>query len=405
MLPFASQEPMCYQIRVRGQLDPRWSDWLEEFVITSSGEDSLLTGSVPDQAALHGVLGRIRDLGLTLVSIQPLEKENKMTLNTTQIRPFDLRCDLDAMTDLIETSFAGELANWGGDFREQVRLAKQMVPMLSVLSYLSKNFQHVFDGFVCEDNGRMVSMVNVQKAGFDIKRWTIGNVATHPDYQRRGLARQLITRALEHARSLGAEVVTLDVRAAALPAYNLYRSLDFVHYDSLTALNLENIPNLDVLPLPPGYTLRAMKLGEWQPRYALAQYETPQAVQDFLSVSEADFRVLPIEHLTSLLAQNIQQMKIQRWGVERGGELVAVMSLVAQKKSKVHHGLSMRIHPAHRQALAKPLLSLALNALQAYPKNILRTEIRTTYTDLMDVFKRAGFIEIEANHRLGLKFK
>lgn len=398
-------EAICYRICVRGILDPKWSEWFDDFAITQVDGDSLLTGLIRDQAAMHGVLARIRDLGLTLVSIQLLEKENKMMLNTAHLRPFDLRRDMDAMTDLIEAAFAGELANWGGDFREQVRMAKQMVPILSVLSRLSKNFQHVFDGFVCEDNGRMVSMVNVQKAGFDIKRWTIGNVATHPDYQRRGLARQLVTRALEHARSLGAEVITLDVRAAALPAYNLYRSLDFVHYDSLTALKLEIIPSLEVLPWPPGYTLRAMKLGEWQPRYALAKRETPQAVQDFLSVSEADFRVLPIEYLTSLLAQNLQQMKIQRWGVERSGELVAGMSLVAQKKSKVHHELSMRIHPAHRQALAEPLLTLALNALQAYPKNILRTEIRTTYTDLIEVFKKVGFIEIEANHRLGLKFK
>ncbi len=74
MLSFTSQEPLFYQILVRGRLDPRWSDWFEEFVITLSGDDSLLTGSVLDQAALHGVLGRIRDLGLTLVSIQQVEK-------------------------------------------------------------------------------------------------------------------------------------------------------------------------------------------------------------------------------------------------------------------------------------------------------------------------------------------
>lgn len=66
-------DPVSYQICVRGQLDPRWSDWFDEFVITSSGDDSLLTGSIIDQAALHGILARIRDLGLTLVSIQTLE--------------------------------------------------------------------------------------------------------------------------------------------------------------------------------------------------------------------------------------------------------------------------------------------------------------------------------------------
>lgn len=75
LAPF-DQEPTYYQIRLRGQLDPLWSDWFDEFAITHQSGDSLLTGSVPDQAALHGVLARIRDLGLTLVSIQQLENKN-----------------------------------------------------------------------------------------------------------------------------------------------------------------------------------------------------------------------------------------------------------------------------------------------------------------------------------------
>lgn len=319
------------------------------------------------------------------------------------IRPFDLRRDLDGMTNLIETAFAGELQNWGGDFREQMRLAKQTVPLLSLLSRLSANFQHVFDGFVYEAQGRIVSMVNIQKAGFDIQRWMIGNVATHPNHQRRGLARQLVNRAIEHARGNGAKVIMLDVRTEARPANNLYRSLGFIHYDSTTRLRLDTLPEISPLPMP-DYSIRTLRLGEWQVRHQLAVQETPQAVQDFLPVSEADFRTLPIEHVTGFLAQKLQGLKIRRWAVERDGQVVAVMTLVARNNPKIHHELSLRIHPEHRAVLAEPLLTLALATLQAHPRNILRTEIRTSYTDLLDVFQRRGFIEIETNHRLGLKF-
>ena len=62
-----------YQIRLRGQLGPLWSDWFEGLAITwDDNGDTLLTGSVADQSALHGLLRKIRDLGVTLISVNQL---------------------------------------------------------------------------------------------------------------------------------------------------------------------------------------------------------------------------------------------------------------------------------------------------------------------------------------------
>lgn len=73
MLPSSIGESAHYQIHLRGELDPRWSVWFNDFIIHNQAGDCLLIGPVSDQAALHGVLARIRDLGLTLVSIQLIE--------------------------------------------------------------------------------------------------------------------------------------------------------------------------------------------------------------------------------------------------------------------------------------------------------------------------------------------
>jgi len=65
-----------YQIRVRGTLDEKWSDWFDGFTINPQVDDeTLLTGPVADQAALHGLLGKIRDLGLPLLSVERVNNE------------------------------------------------------------------------------------------------------------------------------------------------------------------------------------------------------------------------------------------------------------------------------------------------------------------------------------------
>jgi len=68
-----SSQPTAYQIRITGQLDARWADWFEGLTITLDGGDTLITGPVVDQAALHGLLKRVRDLGMPLVSVSPVE--------------------------------------------------------------------------------------------------------------------------------------------------------------------------------------------------------------------------------------------------------------------------------------------------------------------------------------------
>jgi hypothetical protein len=62
----------AYQIRLKGVLDSSWSDWFGGFSIIVQGDETVLVGSVPDQAALHGILAKINDLGLAIISVNKL---------------------------------------------------------------------------------------------------------------------------------------------------------------------------------------------------------------------------------------------------------------------------------------------------------------------------------------------
>ena len=75
----------CYEVRLKGHLDERWAEWFEGLTITlEDNGDTLLTGPVIDQAALHGLLRKVRDLGMPLVSVSPLEPGTPTTLGTGQ---------------------------------------------------------------------------------------------------------------------------------------------------------------------------------------------------------------------------------------------------------------------------------------------------------------------------------
>jgi GNAT superfamily N-acetyltransferase len=245
-----------------------------------------------------------------------------------------------------------------------------------------------------------VATVFTQKTR-DKAHWEIGKVATHPDYRRRGLARHLITHAIEHAQTHGAEICVLYVLAENTPAYNLYRSLGFVHYDSLTELSLETLPEVQASPLN-GYTLRPMKTDEGQARYEVTVRETPQNVQDFLPIRQDSYYISTITRLAVPLLTRLQRLDNHLWAAEHNGQVVGYMNVEAHR-AQTPHRLILRLAPAHRAALAEPMLALALQTLQGYPRENVLMSVRTDYADLLDLVKSHGFVEIEAQHWLGLK--
>ena len=73
--PHKPHTPVCYRIRLKGHLDENWSGWFEKMDISTEGGETILSGQVADQAALHGLFIRIRDMNLTLLSVEQFESD------------------------------------------------------------------------------------------------------------------------------------------------------------------------------------------------------------------------------------------------------------------------------------------------------------------------------------------
>jgi hypothetical protein len=64
--------PACYEVRVAGVLDGSWSEWFEGLQIQNQGGETVLSGILSDQPALHGIFDKVRDLGLSIIAVRRL---------------------------------------------------------------------------------------------------------------------------------------------------------------------------------------------------------------------------------------------------------------------------------------------------------------------------------------------
>ena len=85
-----NEQGAVYEIRVKGVLDSRWSEWFDGMTLSSDANgETTLSGPVADQAALHGLLARVRDLGVPLVSVRRRDANRPLNEPATNRRDID----------------------------------------------------------------------------------------------------------------------------------------------------------------------------------------------------------------------------------------------------------------------------------------------------------------------------
>ncbi len=144
------------------------------------------------------------------------------------MRPLNILRDLPAVADLIELCFASTMDAEGRSYVDQMRRNGQDSSFIGWASKVIDSTSLPLSGFVWEDAGRIVgnvSLIPFFKGGRKI--YLIANVATHPDYRRRGIARSLTEAAMERAREKQAASIWLHVRQENNGAVSLYRDLGF----------------------------------------------------------------------------------------------------------------------------------------------------------------------------------
>jgi ribosomal protein S18 acetylase RimI-like enzyme len=335
------------------------------------------------------------------------------------LRPFRLPADLDIMLDVIPRSFQyPENPEWGvqedkkQSVLDMVNAARRLWPMFAVLFKLSPALRDVLRGFIWEEDGRPVGIVNVSRDGTS-DEWMIANVGVLPEYRRHGIARKLVVAAVGLAKEHRAAHIFLDVIAGNTPAYDLYLSLGFNHFSSSVVLLHDALSKAADYShpdtLPEDYTIASLSPAQWQPFYQLAERVTPSEVQRFRPVLPANFHMPPSMRTVMRLMNAFSGVRESGIVIRAGRDNASTEPPVATAVVTAHtRGSSMNstrimLDREHGQ-LADHLVASTLDAFRRLsPKSRIETHIPTWQPELLAAAKLSGFQEQYESHTMGMQ--
>lgn len=196
------------------------------------------------------------------------------------MRPVNLRADLAPLADLIELVFADSMDSSGRAALREMRYMSRVGFGLGLLSRMNGGAFGINLGYVWIADNRLVGNVSVYAANFPAEvgsTWIIANVGVHPQYQRRGIARQLMRASMDMIRQRKGTAAILQVDADNFPARNLYHSLGFI--DERTWITWQRYSSMRLPPavIHPDVYIRHRRRTEWQAEMRLAARIRPQA--------------------------------------------------------------------------------------------------------------------------------
>lgn len=307
-----------------------------------------------------------------------------------QILRTSLPRDLNQIAELVEVCFASQLDEMGRPAAtatvRQMKLMAQLGPLLFLFHLLGRGEAN---GFVWRTGGRVMGNVSIYDGGRHPslgRGWLIANVAVHPDYQRRGIARVLMNRALQKIRQSRAKWVALQVEANNVAAVSLYDSMGFARREVLQQWHASRVAS----PLPrvnaAGWNPHQRRAGEVDAEERLIFERGRTGSMDWTrAITRMDVRGIPLIGDIGLTGR-------QHWVLpdpQRPGDLAGALWVDASQGGKAR--LSLFLDPA----LSDPAGKLALlDTVLSRPElagRVIRLETTEGDAVVESYLEQAGF--------------
>ncbi len=316
------------------------------------------------------------------------------------LRRFDVARDIGPASHVIGVAFANELGANDRAILRQYRMMRFLSPLLWLAARTTPDFDAVLGGFVWVEDGKVVGTLTLNRTVADDYHWLISNVGVLPEYRRRGIARELVSAAIEDARSKGARVVTLQVRENNTSAYQLYTDLGFRFLEKTHTLETEKLdtPMADAAALP----LRALRMSDLDAALSLAREVTPPSYQSLVPLRRGEF--LPDnsgDGWSDRMYDAMRGYRVQRLVVPDGERLAALTTLRVRLRGGVHQ-MDLSVHPAWRERIEMSLMPQLLSVFARHARRPVIADISAEETAAVAVLKSLGFHTAATLDRLGL---
>jgi ribosomal protein S18 acetylase RimI-like enzyme len=315
------------------------------------------------------------------------------------MRLITLPADLMPLTEMIVDSFRyPENEEWNIQTDEQEQIVDSMKnlrriwPLIRLIQALSPSLRDILRGCLWEQEGQLAGMTMVQRRGSS-DTWVVGTVAVRPAYRRRGIARKLVSASLDLIRQHGGKKAILSVIDGNLPAYALYESLGFEHYDSSIEFSLTPTQASPAPTLPGGYVQAPLDRFDWRSRYELEKRISPENMLKYEPVEEGRFRYPVMMRLLLplvLFAQGTREEDfIMRTAA--GGPIVARGGYDFPKRGQGVHSLRVRLDQAHPQLAPYLVEHLLHKVLTANPELRVELSVPRWMEAVVSAAQEAGF--------------
>lgn len=309
------------------------------------------------------------------------------------IRPLKPSRDLQGVANLIEEAFAVELDRSGRVALREMRMMGRWGFLLGWFDYLSPDINTHLSGFVWVEDGRIVGNVTVSRNAPGSKHWFVSNVAVAKSHRRRGIARALMTTAIDFVKEMRGQVISLQVRRGNQPAVRLYESLGFRYISATSYLYLPRIREVPFVPLPSRVKMREHNLDTQDTisAYTLARASVPLNVQMERPLRQSQFRLGPEIRFTNFWRDLVGLGQIKHLVVEEEpGKFVATLGVLSGGW-RGQHKLSLMVHPDWWGKLEKPLVSTALRYLKLVPTRPISFQHSDEHQPGIETFEAFGF--------------